>query len=134
MSPDKDTGVIPLVEEVLHVDKRQVVTGRSRVRTVTREDEELIRQDLVQEGVEVTRVPVNLEVEEPPIVRQEGNLTIIPVVEEVLFIEKRLVLKEEIHIRRTRSVEPTETKVILRRQEAVVEHLAADDSPDPRKD
>jgi hypothetical protein len=33
-----------------------------------------------------------------PEVRVEGNVTIIPVLEEVLVVEKRLVLKEKLHI------------------------------------
>jgi stress response protein YsnF len=39
-------------------------------------------------------------VETAPEIRTEGDVTILPVVEEVLVVEKRLVLKEELHIRR----------------------------------
>jgi stress response protein YsnF len=51
----------------------------------------------------VERVPVNRLVETEPQTRQEGDVTIIPIIEEVLVVEKRLLLKEEIHIRRTRN-------------------------------
>jgi stress response protein YsnF len=54
-------------------------------------------------------------------VRTEGETTIIPVVEEVLVVEKRLVLKEEIHIRRLISKDDVEVPVTVRRQRAVVE-------------
>jgi stress response protein YsnF len=39
-------------------------------------------------------------VETAPEIRTESDVTILPVVEEVLVVEKRLVLKEELHIRR----------------------------------
>ena len=50
----------------------------------------------------------------------------MPVVEEVVVVEKRLVLKEEIHIRRTAQTEAVEVPVTLRKQRAVVERLGPD--------
>jgi len=47
--------VIPLVEETATIGKREVVTGRVRVRTVTDTLEELARADVQRETVEVTR-------------------------------------------------------------------------------
>src|SRR5690242_16120571 len=99
---------LPLAEEVVRVDKREVVKGRVRIRTSTDEHEELVAQDLAGEHVEVERVPVDREVDAAPEVRQEGDVTIVPIVEEVLVVERRLVLKEEVHIRRVRSVEHVE--------------------------
>lgn len=64
-----------------------------------------------QAGVE--RVPVNRLVDNEPQTRQEGDVTIIPVVEEVLVVEKRLLLKEEIHIRRTRNPVREPRRVIM---------------------
>lgn len=133
MAEGRDHHVLPVAEEILHVDRRRVVTDRVRVRIATTEREELIRSDLMQEAVEVTRVPVGREIEAPPAIREDGDVTIVPVVEEVLVVETRLVLKEEIHIRRIRTVEPTETKVTLRTEEAVVEHLGPGDAPYPRE-
>lgn len=48
--------VIPLVEETASVDKRDVVTGRVRMQTVTETIEELADADVQRETVEVTRV------------------------------------------------------------------------------
>lgn len=129
MADEERTEVLPLAEEVVHTGKREVVSGRVRVRTITQQHEELVAQELARESVEVERVPVDREVDAVPEVRQEGDVTIVPVVEETLVVEKRLVLKEEVHIRRSRSVENVETPVVLRRQEAVVERLDADDNP-----
>ena len=53
-------------------------------------------------GGVVERVPVDQFVDEAPQVRTEGDVTIIPVLEERYVLEKRLVLVEELHIRRER--------------------------------
>ena len=118
--------VIPLAEETASVHKREVVTGRVRVQTRTDTIEELATADLRRETVEVTRVPIDQVVEAVPEIRTEGDLMIVPVVEEVVVIEKRLVLKEEIHIRRTAQTEAVEVPVTLRKQRAVVERLGPD--------
>ena len=93
----RDT-IIPLYAEDLSVSKRQVVTGRVRVETVTREHEQLVDEQLARERVEVERIAIGKLIDAIPAVRQDGDTTIIPIVEEVLVIERRLVLKEEIHI------------------------------------
>ena len=105
--------VIPIVEEV--------VTGRVRVRTLTETVEELARAEVQREDVDVTRVPIDKVVESAPQIRTEGDVTIIPVVEEVLVVEKRLLLKEEVHIRRRIATETVEVPVALRKQRAIVE-------------
>jgi stress response protein YsnF len=121
--------VIPLVEETATVGRREVVTGRVRVRTVTDTIEELAHADVQRETVEVTRVPIDRMVETAPEIRTEGDVTIVPVVEEVLVVEKRLVLKEELHIRRRVEHETVEVPVTLRKQRAVVERVDPDDPP-----
>jgi uncharacterized protein (TIGR02271 family) len=104
------------------------VTGRVRVQTITDTLEELAHADLQRETVEVTRVPVDRMVESAPEIRTEGEMTIVPVLEEVLVVEKRLVLKEELHIRRRVAAETVEVPVTLRKQRAVVERLAPETS------
>jgi hypothetical protein len=47
---------IPLAEEEVRIDKREVPTGRVRVRTATEVVEELARATLDEDVVEVTRV------------------------------------------------------------------------------
>src|SRR3712207_6259713 len=75
--------VLPLVEETATVHKREVVTGRVRVRTVTDTAEELAKANLQSDSVEVTRVPVDQVVDTAPEIRIEGDVTIVPVLEEV---------------------------------------------------
>ncbi|HVL71046.1 MAG TPA: DUF2382 domain-containing protein [Beijerinckiaceae bacterium] len=118
---DREERTIPIVEEEARLDKRSVVTGKVRVRTSTETVEQMVGGDLTEEFVEVERIPVDREVAEAPRVRTEGDVTIVPLVEEVLVVEKRLVLKEEIHLRRTTRQAPVEVPVEVRRSKAEVE-------------
>ena len=132
-APNLDLGpgveeVVSLVEETATVGTRQVSRGRVRVQTVTDAVEDVARADVRHETVEVTRVPVGRMVETAPEIRTEGDLTIVPVVEEVLVVEKRLVLKEELHVRRKVETKAVEVPVTLRKQRAVVERLAPETS------
>jgi uncharacterized protein (TIGR02271 family) len=124
-----ETVTFPLIVETARIDKRAVETGRVRVSTRTETVDEVLRETLRSDMVGVSRVPINrtlAEGEMPPVVREENGVTIIPVLEEILVVEKRLVLKEEVHIRQTTSGEAVEVPVTLRRQHAVVERLSED--------
>ncbi|GJE52459.1 hypothetical protein GOFOIKOB_5530 [Methylobacterium tardum] len=120
---------IPVVEETARIEKQVVETGRVRVRTETETHDQILRESLRSDSVAVTRVPVNRTLaagEAAPVARVEDGVTIIPVLEEILVVEKRLVLKEEVHIRKASADEDVEVPVTLRRQRAVVERLSAD--------
>jgi stress response protein YsnF len=60
-------------------------------------------------------------------VRQEGDTTVIPVVEEVVVVEKRLRLVEAVRISKRQAIRHEPQSITLRRQEAVVERLPAPD-------
>lgn len=122
-----DVEIIPLAEEELRLDKRQVTRNRIRVHTVTDVTQELAKASLEGETVEVTRVPIDRMVDRAPDVRTENDVTIVPILEEVLVVEKRLVLKEELHIRKRTKTEDVEVPVELRKQRAVIERIPADD-------
>jgi uncharacterized protein (TIGR02271 family) len=115
--------IIPLVEEEVRIDKLSVVTGKVRVRTVTDTVEEMARATLEGREVEVVRVPINREVDAAPAVRTEGDVVIVPVAEEILVVEKRLVLKEELRLQPRKTEETVEVPVTLRKQRAVVERV-----------
>lgn len=120
-STPAEVASIPLVEERLVVSKREVESGRLLVHVNVEEREEHLAQQLARDEVEVEHVPRNIPISEIPHVRLEGNTTIVPVVEEVLVVEKRLMLVEEIHIRRRSVVEQHETSVTLLSERARVE-------------
>jgi stress response protein YsnF len=127
--------VIPLVEERLAISRRLVETGRVRVHLSTATDDALVRETLRGERMEVERVALGHEVASAPTVREEedGAVLVVPVLEEILVVERRLVLKEELRIRRIATSETIEETIPLRRQLASVERLsgaAAAGSPD----
>ncbi|TCZ53417.1 YsnF/AvaK domain-containing protein [Roseicella aquatilis] len=122
-----DEVVLPLIEEALRVGKRRVETGRVRVLVTTDTEERLVRETLRAEQVEVERVAVGRELaagEPAPLVRREEDGTlVVPVLEEVLVIERRLVLREEIRLRTITTESTVEQPVTLRHQHAEVERL-----------
>lgn len=115
-----ETVTIPLVEEEISVSKRKSRTGRVRVETRTEQVDELVGADLASTEVEVERVPIGREVDRAPEIRTEGDVTIVPVLEEVLVVEKRLVLKEELHIRRRVTTGSIEIPISVKKQRAVI--------------
>jgi len=120
---------VPVVEEELEVGKRRVETSRVSVRTVPRERQQLAEQPLESMEVEIERIAIGREIDAAPEVRNDGDTLIIPVVEERLVTEKRLFLREEIHVHRRRTVTQFRQNVTLRSQEVIVERhdAAADD-------
>jgi len=124
---------LPLLEESIDVSRRKIDTGVVQVATVTRTSNVLVEEELNHERVEIERIAIGRIVDSAPPVREEGDTTIIPVVEEVLIVEKRLILKEEIHLRRVSVKETHRETVTLRQQEAVVSRKASNPGPDGRK-
>lgn len=127
-SDDKGRVVVPLLSEELSVTKEKRETGRVRVTTVTRQREELVDELLAREQVEVERVAIGKPIDIIPSIREDGDTIVVPIVEEVLVVERRLVLKEEVRVRRTRSTERHQERVTLRKQEAMVTRFPAETS------
>lgn len=119
---------IPIVEEELSIEQRRKSSGKVMVTTSTHAEQSLAAADLERTDVTVERVPIDREISVAPGVREEGNTTVIPVLEEVLVIEKRLVLKEEIRLTRSTSTEHVEMPVTLRKQTATVERIETPNS------
>ena len=120
MSQEPELPRVPLAEEHLQVEKSAVVTGKVTVRTVTEVSEQLVKERLAQEAVEVVRVSIEKEVATPPNIRTEDGVLIVPVLEERLVVEKRLFLVEELHLRTRVTHDTVEVPVSIRKQKAVV--------------
>ena len=120
---------IPLVEERVRISTRQVEKGRVQVRLATEEVEELVRATLRGRRATVERIAMDQEVSAPPPVRDEGDLIVVPVVEEVLVVERRLRLREEIHLRLESTEDEVAVPVKRRVQRAEVHRVAP--SPQP---
>lgn len=121
----RETWVIPVAEEKAVWHTHQVDTGRVRIHKRVVAHPETLDTAVWQDSVEVERVAVNRPVEGPVAVRYEGDTLIVPVLEETLVVEKRLILKEELRIARHRIEAHQPRQVVLRREEVSVERLPA---------
>jgi stress response protein YsnF len=126
---------IPIIEEEARITKRVTDIERVTVRVATDEEQVSVRDELRHEQVVVTRIPIGREVAEAPLPRTEGDLTVIPVLEERLVVEKRLFLVEELHLRRTVAIDPVEEAVTVRRTRVEVERTGPEQlEPDQQGD
>lgn len=112
---------VPLAREEIKVGKRRVETGRVRIRKVVRQREETVDERLLHEEVDVQRVPVNREIDVPAQPHYEGDVLIVPVMEERLVMQKRLVLVEEIHVRKRQVERAHRERILLRSEEPEVQ-------------
>ena len=122
-SEHQDEVVVRLHAEEVSVAKKRVVTGQVKVEAITRENEQLVEELLEQDHVEIGRTAIGKQVDKAPEVREEGDTLIIPILEEIVVVERRLVLKEEVRIRRVREKQPYRERVVVRKQEAVITRL-----------
>lgn len=119
--------VIPVIEEQAFFEKRVVESGKVRISKRVSEHEELIDEPLFREEVTVERVPVNQYVDQLPQVRHEGDVMIIPVVQEQLVMQKRLVLVEELRVRKQVVEAHQPQSVTLRKETVDVTRIAEDE-------
>jgi len=134
MADETERDFIPVVEETATVSTRRVVSGRVRIVTQTEEINHLLPTDLASVEVDVVRVPIDRRIETIPDVVTEGEVTIIPVVEERLVVTRELYLREEIHVRRIEHKETVDVPATTRRQTVQIERLPAELEQPPEKD
>jgi uncharacterized protein (TIGR02271 family) len=113
-----ETVTVPVAREYLKVGKREVVRKKLRLHKSVEEITETVQVSLHRESAEVVRVPRDELVTEVRGLRQEGDTLIVPIYEEIVVVEKRLRLVEEVHIT-TRRSERSEVQEVLLRQESV---------------
>jgi uncharacterized protein (TIGR02271 family) len=120
-----ETERFQVTEEEARIGKRVVPTGRVRIHTAVDVKLETACANLEEQEVHIDRVPVNKPIKEIPSVRTKNDTLIIPVMEEVLVVEKQLILKEELHVRRRGVHKRVEVPVSVRKQRPVVGRLNA---------
>lgn len=124
-----DRAAITVVEETPVVEKHIKSGDTVRVRTIVHQNEVVVDEPTMAETVEIERVRCDQWVDGPQQIRQDGETTVIPILEEVVVIEKRLRLIEEVRITRRQVGHTVPRRVTVRRQEAVVEREPARDDP-----
>lgn len=130
-SAENETLRVPVFQEDIQVEKRLIETGRGvRVHKTVAEHPVQIDEHLLREGVDVKHVPVDriVGLDQAPPTRYEGDTIIVPILEEVLVVERRLRIKEEIHITKTRREEHHAETVLLKSEQ--VEVVRFDDTRD----
>lgn len=129
LSSDAAPLVVPVVEEFLHVEKETVETGRVVIRKHVHVDTRVIDEPLRDEQVNVQRIAVNRYVDEAPAVRYEGDTMIVPVLREEIVVTKRLLLVEELHVRKQVLITHAPQTVELRREEVHYERISTPAPP-----
>jgi uncharacterized protein (TIGR02271 family) len=125
--PSEESLVVPVLAEDLIIDK-EAVENTVRIRKHVREETVLVDEALRRDEVTVERVPVDRYVTQPLDVRYEGDTMIIPLMEEVLVVEKRLLLREEVRVTRQQKVIHIPEEHTLRREEVTVERTESPSS------
>ncbi|MFW0790864.1 DUF2382 domain-containing protein [Gordonia sp. CPCC 205333] len=127
---DPDVLVVGLHEEFLTTQKKEVVTGVAQVRKTIESESADLEFDVERERAEVTRVVVaDQEVSSVPQPYWDGDTYVVPVVEEELIVTKRLVVREEVRIRRVRGTDTVSVPVTVRRERVVVDEIDVNTKP-----
>ncbi len=105
-------------EEELHPGVRQREAGSVNVKKSVRTEQEEVRVPKRREEVEVERVPVGQEVAEAEFGDEE---VVVQVFEEEVVVSKRIVLKEEIRLRKKVREDVEVVEVDLRKEEVEID-------------
>jgi len=122
----QDKLVVPVIREEVQVEKRVVDTGRGvRIHKTVAEFPCHIDERLLRDEVEVSHVPVDriVALDEAPATRYEGETLVVPILEEVLVVERRVRIKEELRITRTRREAHHAETVMLKSEQVSVERF-----------
>ena len=114
---------LEILKEELEIEKRSNVTGVVRLEKTVRTFDAFIDENLTSDSISIERIPMNHYLDEAVATRQEGDTTVVPVMEERVIVTKQLVLKEEIRITRHRQLERYHEAVPLRTEEVEVTRL-----------
>lgn len=117
------------IEERLNVGRVLREVDRALVSVRTGQTEETVTEPAWRESVSVRREAVDAVVTEVEDVRHEGNVTVVPMYEEVVVVSRQLVLRERLHITLSREETRIPHTVVLRHQYVEVERQPVRDAP-----
>ncbi|AKD54351.1 YsnF/AvaK domain-containing protein [Spirosoma radiotolerans] len=110
-----------VIQEQVQVDKEVVETGVVHIIKRVNEERQIVGLPTTREEITVERVAVNRYVETPPSVRYEGDTMIVPVLQEVIVTQKKILLVEEVYVTKHKVHEYQSQEVLLRKESIVVE-------------
>ena len=117
--------VIPLTEEQILVGKKTVTTGTVRLHRGTETFTDSVTLPVTRTGWEVERTPIGQLYSTRPEIRQDGDTTIYPLVEERLVATREYFLIEEVRVRQVATTTERTATVELTRDVLGVERTGA---------
>ncbi len=105
--------IIPVIQEQLIVGTERIQTGKMTIHKRVVKEDVTVNEPMVYERYEIRHVPVNKISTAYPKAHHTEDTTIIPVVKEILVIEKRYQVVEEIHVTKVRGVTPHMQEITL---------------------
>jgi len=112
---------VPIYEERLRTEVRPVDLGEVRIHRTVEHVPMTATRSVERDELEIERVRVDRLLDQPVEPYQDGEWTVVPVMEEVLVVTRQLVLTEEVRIRTKRVAEEQEVYEVLRREHVSVE-------------
>lgn len=122
-----DQLIIPVIQEQIVIDKQVIETGKVRVRKTVSEETASLNIPLIQESYDVQRVPAQQVLDSPPGVRYEGDTIVVPVMREVIIIEKKYELIEEVRLTKRTTAIPHVQDITLLKEHVQVERVRLDE-------
>ncbi len=120
---------IPLAEEHLQIEKKQIQLGEVLIHKTVEEVEQTIPATLTHDEVVIEHVPINQITLQPVGPRQEGDWLIIPVTKEVLVVQKQIIVVEEIRIYKQAVTEQQLFRETVRQERVEIENSSLKAQP-----
>ena len=117
--------VIALTEEQIHVGKQTITTGTVRLHRSTETFTDSVSLPVMRVGWEIERTPIGQLYSERPEIRQDGDTTVYPLVEERIVATREYFLVEELRVRRVSTTTERTASVELKRDVLIVEREGA---------
>ena len=122
-----DQLIIPVIQEQIVIDKQVIETSKVRVRKTVLEETASLNIPLIQESYDVQRVPAQQVLDNPPGVRYEGDTIVVPVMREIVIIEKKYELIEEVRLTKRTTAIPHIQEITLLKEQVQVERIRLDE-------
>jgi len=114
---DHEEMVIPIVQEEFSIEKQKIERAKVLISKRIETWDETVYTPTTTQEVVVDHVPVGRLVEdEVPKIREEDGVLIIPIIEEIVVVEKRLFFKEEVRISKRNTTSDVAQTVTLRKE------------------
>lgn len=124
----REGGTIPIVEETARVEKRVVDRGTVRVSTDIDTVNERVETALREQTATLDRVRVDRVVETAPEPRLEGDVIVVPIIEERVVVTRQLVVIEEVRVKLDEVVRTDVQEIPLRKERVTIDRIPLADA------